>query len=171
MRVPQVWSLWYCPKVWWSLCSSPEHHQREDLRLPLVLVRHPRHHHHHPGSLHQHWIENNDFNDIFFTQVIYRFTTCFVPSMRTMLLKARARLTKKPGQVEGICRKFGLGDWFLLYQLGKNIDPLIFREFIAQLHEEVQRQDTERNELKLMWRKWKWKCKNLQSINNHWPSQ
>jgi len=83
-------------------------------------------------------------------QVIYRFTTCFVPSMRTMLLKARARLTKKPGQVEGICRKFGLGDWFLLYQLGKNIDPLIFREFIAQLHEEVQRQDTERNELKLM---------------------
>ena len=26
-----------------------------------------------------------------------------------------------------ICRAFTLGDWFLLYQLGKNIDPIIFR--------------------------------------------
>ena len=70
--------------------------------------------------------------------------------MREMLLKARSRLTKKPGQVEGICRKFGLGDWFLLYQLGKNIDPLIFREFIADLHEKLQRLDAERNDIKLM---------------------
>ena len=31
-----------------------------------------------------------------------------------------------------ICRAFTLGDWFLLYQLGKNIDPIIFR-FIKNL--------------------------------------
>ena len=80
---------------------------------------------------------------------MYRVATCFVPSMREMLLKARSRLTKKPGQVEGICRKLGLGDWFLLYQLGKNIDPLIFREFIADLHDKLQRQDAEKNEIKL----------------------
>lgn len=83
-------------------------------------------------------------------QVMYRLATCFVPSMREMLLKARSRLTKKPGQVEGICRKFGLGDWFLLYQLGKNIDPLIFREFIADLHDKLMRNDAERNDIKLM---------------------
>jgi len=78
-------------------------------------------------------------------QVLYRLATCFMPSMREMLLKARSRLTKKPGQVEMICRKFGLGDWFLLYQLGKNIDPLIFREFLSDLHSKLQRMDSEKN--------------------------
>merc|ERR1712129_256882 len=91
-----------------------------------------------------------NFISISETQVMYRLATCFVPSMREMLLKARSRLTKKPGQVEGICRKFGLGDWFLLYQLGKNIDPLIFREFIADLHNKLLRLDAERNDIKLM---------------------
>jgi len=32
-----------------------------------------------------------------------------------------------------------VGDWFLLYQLGKNIDPLIFKEF---LHDLNHRQDS-----------------------------
>ena len=32
-----------------------------------------------------------------------------------------------PAQIEAICQSFDLGDWFLLYQLGKNIDPIIFR--------------------------------------------
>ena len=30
------------------------------------------------------------------------------------------------------------GDWFLLYQLGKNIDPLIFREFIEALYKKLE---------------------------------
>jgi len=77
-------------------------------------------------------------------QVLYRVATCLIPSLREMLLKARARLTKRPGQVEAICRKFSLGDWFLLYQLGKNIDPIIFREFLDNLHTELQRQDEEK---------------------------
>ena len=72
-----------------------------------------------------------------------------MPGMRTMLLRARARLTKKPGQVEWICRKFPLGDWFLLYQLGKNIDPLIFREFINELYTEQLRRDSEKSHGKL----------------------
>ena len=36
------------------------------------------------------------------------------------------------------CRRSKLGDWFLLYQLGKNIDPLIFREFINELYRKVE---------------------------------
>jgi len=31
-----------------------------------------------------------------------------------------------------------MGDWFLLYQLGKNIDPLIFKEFIGELYKRVE---------------------------------
>jgi len=80
-------------------------------------------------------------------QVVYRGLTCCLPGMRIMLLEARSRLTKtkKPGQVARICRAFTLGDWFLLYQLGKNIDPIIFREFLDDLHEELRRKDAEKN--------------------------
>jgi len=79
-------------------------------------------------------------------QVLYRVSTCLTPSLREMLLRSRSRLTtRRLGQVEGICRKFSLGDWFLLYQLGKNIDPVVFREFIDNLHTELLRKDTEKN--------------------------
>jgi innexin len=40
--------------------------------------------------------------------------------------------------VETISRRSRIGDWFLLYQLGKNIDPLIFREFIGDLYKKLE---------------------------------
>ena len=40
-------------------------------------------------------------------------------------------------EVENICRRLGLGDWFILYQLGKNMDPMIFREFMEKLHKRM----------------------------------
>ena len=65
------------------------------------------------------------------------------------MLKARAKLSKNPRQVDAICKKFRLGDWFVLYQLGKNIDPLIFREFINDLYERLDSIDAEKNDGKL----------------------
>ena len=82
-------------------------------------------------------------------QVTYRVSTCLLPSLRMMLLKARAKLNKNPRQVDAICKKFRLGDWFVLYQLGKNIDPLIFREFINDLYERLDSIDAEKNDGKL----------------------
>merc|ERR1719394_1604681 len=79
-------------------------------------------------------------------QVTYRVSTCLLPSLRMMLLKARAKLNKNPRQVDAICKKFRLGDWFVLYQLGKNIDPLIFREFINDLYERLDSIDAEKND-------------------------
>jgi len=70
-------------------------------------------------------------------QVIYRLVTLTVPTSREMLLRTRSRLSHQY-QVESICRKARNGDWFLLYQLGKNIDPLIFREFIDALYKKNQ---------------------------------
>ena len=58
------------------------------------------------------------------------------PALREMLLRARSRLTPMR-EIEAVCRQCRLGDWFLLYQLGKNIDPLIFREFIHALTKEI----------------------------------
>ena len=68
---------------------------------------------------------------------MYRLAVLFTPCMREYLLRARARLAPMY-QVQAICRKFKLGDWFILYQLGKNIDPMIFREFMAELHKKME---------------------------------
>eukprot|EP00095_Tigriopus_kingsejongensis_P005712 maker-scaffold459_size165548-snap-gene-0.21 protein:Tk05712 transcript:maker-scaffold459_size165548-snap-gene-0.21-mRNA-1 annotation:"innexin inx2" len=64
--------------------------------------------------------------------IIYRLIMLFVPQIREVILRTRARLAT-PGDVSEICRQSKLGDWFLLYQLAKNIDPLIFKEFIGEL--------------------------------------
>jgi len=66
-------------------------------------------------------------------QVVYRGVTLFSPKLREMLLRARSRLTPEK-EVNELCRKFRIGDWFLLYQLGKNIDPLVFKEFLNDLY-------------------------------------
>ena len=39
--------------------------------------------------------------------------------------------------MDNICRRLRLGDWFILYQLGKNMDPMIFREFMEKLHKRM----------------------------------
>ena len=59
-----------------------------------------------------------------------------VPWLRLCILKARARLVKQ-SEVENICRRLRLGDWFILYQLGKNMDRMIFREFMEKLHKRM----------------------------------
>jgi hypothetical protein len=38
-----------------------------------------------------------------------------------------------------VVRTSKLGDWFLLYQLGKNIDPLIFKEFMQEMYKKLLR--------------------------------
>jgi len=72
-------------------------------------------------------------------QMIYRLVVLFSPRMREMLLKGRSRLTHMH-KIESICRdrRNGVGDWFILYQLGKNIDPLIYRDFLTELDKKYQ---------------------------------
>ena len=96
-----------------------------------------------------------------FLGFLYRFVVLAMPRLREILLKSRSRLTMMY-KVESVCRRqgmgvtylifnfffnffsisfrsfSGMGDWFLLYQLGKNIDPLIFKEFIGELYERVE---------------------------------
>jgi len=47
-------------------------------------------------------------------------------------MRARSHLAPQE-DVETITNKCQIGDWFILYQLGKNIDPLIFRELVSDL--------------------------------------
>ena len=88
-----------------------------------------------------------------------------MPRLREILLKSRSRLSLMY-KVESVCRRqgilfvnnqldlekkiiyfflfhLGMGEWFILYQLGKNIDPLIFKEFIGELYKSVEAPDIE----------------------------
>jgi len=72
-------------------------------------------------------------------QMIYRLSVLALPCLRATLLKVRARLVPHY-KVADISRHARLGDWFLLYQLGKNIDPLVYREFMEELHKKWEAQ-------------------------------
>ena len=60
-----------------------------------------------------------------------------LPVIREILLRTRARLAPSI-RVESICRESRYGDWFILYQLGKNMDPIIFRDFINGLYQRLE---------------------------------
>lgn len=62
----------------------------------------------------------------------YRAAVVIWPKVRLYLLRARSRLSNH-SDVENIAEQCQIGDWFVLYQLGKNIDPLIYKEVIGDL--------------------------------------
>jgi hypothetical protein len=73
--------------------------------------------------------------------IIYRGITLFGPNIRMYLLRAKSRLSD-PGDIDAISQKCEVGDWFVLYQLGKNMDPLIFRELMRDLARKLDGRDT-----------------------------
>lgn len=70
----------------------------------------------------------------------YRLAVITVSSIRLYLLRARSRLAPRD-QIEVINRKCQIGDWFVLYQLGKNMDPLIYKEFVNDLSRRLEGKD------------------------------
>lgn len=72
--------------------------------------------------------------------LIYRILVCCSSSFRLHLLRARARLTSQR-DIEFILYRFKIGDWFLLYQLSKNLDPFTFKEICRDLSHELYSND------------------------------
>ena len=64
--------------------------------------------------------------------VFYRIVIIISPRMRAYLLYIRFRLIKKEC-INIIIKKAQMGDWFLLYMLGQNVDSMIFKEVIHEL--------------------------------------
>ncbi|XP_063235922.1 innexin inx2 [Bacillus rossius redtenbacheri] len=69
--------------------------------------------------------------------LLYRIIVCFGSDVRMYLLRARSRLAPHE-EIEAISRKCQIGDWFVLYQLGKNIDPLIYKELVSDLVKKLE---------------------------------
>jgi len=69
--------------------------------------------------------------------LLYRAAVVLGPKLRNVLLRARSRLSPHD-QVKIISDKCQIGDWFVLYQLGKNIDPLVYKQLVADLATKLQ---------------------------------
>ena len=67
-----------------------------------------------------------------FLVVMYRFIIIVSPRMRAYLLYIRFRLIKKEC-INVIIKKTQMGDFFLLYMLGQNVDSMIFKEVLHEL--------------------------------------
>ncbi|XP_049821531.1 innexin shaking-B isoform X2 [Aethina tumida] len=73
----------------------------------------------------------------FFT-VIYRIVIIFSPRMRVYLLRMRYRLVRKDA-IDLLVRRSKMGDWFLFYMLGENVDSVIFRDVMQELANKLNR--------------------------------
>jgi len=70
--------------------------------------------------------------------ILYRISTIALPQLRILVLKVR--INERPwGQqrtpVSVVLRQCDIGDWFLLEQIGQNVNSVFFREFLKQLYE------------------------------------
>ena len=63
---------------------------------------------------------------------MYRAVIILSPRMRAYLLYIRFRLIKRE-VINTIVKKSKMGDWFLFYMLGQNVDSIIFQEVMHEL--------------------------------------
>lgn len=64
--------------------------------------------------------------------LIYRICVLMFEGMRDKVLIHRARLSER-SDIETVLGNGDVGDWFLLYMLCKNMDPLHYRELVMKL--------------------------------------
>lgn len=72
--------------------------------------------------------------------LIYTIAIIAVPSLRRTMLQRNAKTgySSKDDRLDLLMRKADLGDWFLIFLLSKNLDSILFREFISQLTEKLK---------------------------------
>ncbi|GLV34624.1 Innexin 2 [Carabus blaptoides fortunei] len=64
--------------------------------------------------------------------LVYRVVVFMSKTVRSYLLMAQVRYLNK-SVANAIVTNLSFGDWFVLYQIGKNVNPIIFQEFIDDL--------------------------------------
>lgn len=69
--------------------------------------------------------------------VVYRLALIFFPKVRPYIMRSKNRLV--PHEIaDALCRKTSLSDWWILYMLERNIDPLIYRDIAAELAKKIE---------------------------------
>ena len=77
--------------------------------------------------------------------ILYRIIIIVSPKMRAYLLFVRFRLIKKD-IINTIVKKSKMGDWFLFYMLGQNVDNIIFKEVMHELARKLGHQSKDFND-------------------------
>jgi len=77
--------------------------------------------------------------------IVYRIIIIISPRMRAYLLFVRFRLIKKD-IINIIVKKSKMGDWFLFYMLGQNVDNIIFKEVMHDLARKLGHQSKDFND-------------------------
>lgn len=70
--------------------------------------------------------------------LVFRVIIIFSPRMRVYLLRMRYRLIRSDA-IDLIVRRSKMGDWFLFYMLGENVDSVIFRDVLHELANKLAR--------------------------------
>jgi len=69
-------------------------------------------------------------------QQVYRLITVLVPGLQVTRMKGLARAVPEH-KIRELSKRTSTGDWFLLSQMGKNMDSLMFRDFLDQLADKM----------------------------------
>ena len=72
-----------------------------------------------------------------FLVLVYRLVIIFSPYIRAFVLRLRYRRVKREC-IEMVIGKSYVGDWFLIYLMGQNIDSVIFKVSIQWLLSELR---------------------------------
>lgn len=64
--------------------------------------------------------------------IVYRIFTLLIPKLRCSVFYCRTR-TSLHKNLRYVLEKCEIGDWFILYQLSKNINALVFEEIVLEL--------------------------------------
>ncbi|CAH0723174.1 unnamed protein product, partial [Brenthis ino] len=68
--------------------------------------------------------------------IFFRIIIFTVPTVRTYLIMSRVRQVDRY-VVSKITNHFGYGDWFVLHLLGKNMNPIAFKDLVLELSKEI----------------------------------
>lgn len=69
--------------------------------------------------------------------LVYRAFVIFCPSIRVCLMMSQTRCVPKT-KIEAIARSLSYGDFFVLYYLGKNVNPLIYQDLLLSVFGTLQ---------------------------------
>lgn len=59
-----------------------------------------------------------------------------MPRIRPHILNARNRMVSRTVATD-ISNSLDIGDWWLLYMLGRNLDPIIYRDVLKELVKDI----------------------------------
>lgn len=55
-----------------------------------------------------------------------------MPRLRVSVLSTRNRMVPRD-VARKLTQKIDVGDWWLIYMIGQNLDPIVYRDVLAQL--------------------------------------